>query len=649
MSSASLRRLAFLCLLILLLRPAGLSADEGRELYRKVIHGVGLVKTPTGQGTCWVADKTNKLLVTNSHVVQGTEVVNVVFPVYADARAARDGRPINRKDQYQDRLGLPARVLDIDPTRDLAILQLELLPDGVEELHLVGEGGVGPGEHVHAIGNPGASDALWVHAEGSVRQVYRKQWAYKVGREAVACDAYVVETQTPTNPGDSGGPTVNTDGEVVAVVSGGQALYRGQAVQAVNWSIEVREVRAFLDQTRRLLNPHTAADHALRSSRALARGKLKEAGEDVEAALKLDPKCALAYRCRGIVNRAKGDLETAVADFDRAVALDPADAEAHFQRAVVFERKGKDSWDQAIAGYTRAIQLNGHAIAYNNRGVIHESRGELPQAFADYGRAIEKNPHLAVAYVNRGDVHRRRGELQQAYADYDRAFGIAPTAYNVQQAAITCLDLGKHELAVNLGTMLVKEYRVDNAVPYRIQGLGYYRLKNYAAAVGAFGEAIRRDPKHAVSYFNRGLAYEELADNRAVADYAKAVEIDPKLADKLKTHDRRWLRVQNSHEEPLRVHLYYETLGEDGAWYWYPQAPPDGKFLTVTVPPGALVAVKDEDTQVKGRRLRIWAEGATSGRQITTHKEKDVALCSREYRSVKEMPFTYTFNKPAAK
>jgi len=83
-----------------------------------------------------------------------------------------------------------------------------------------------PGEVVYTIGNPGASDVLWVHSSGSVRQVAHLD--YKMGSQEV--NAWVVETQTPINSGDSGGPVVNGKIELVAINSSHQTNARLMAL-----------------------------------------------------------------------------------------------------------------------------------------------------------------------------------------------------------------------------------------------------------------------------------------------------------------------------------------------------------------------------------------------------------------------------------
>ena len=65
----------------------------------------------------------------------------------------------------------------------------------------------------------------------------------------------MVETSSPTNLGDSGGPMVNDHGELVAVVQG-----FSRRDKAVSWNIDVREVRSLLETHFRALGETWEAD-----------------------------------------------------------------------------------------------------------------------------------------------------------------------------------------------------------------------------------------------------------------------------------------------------------------------------------------------------------------------------------------------------
>jgi len=94
---------------------------------------------------------------------------------------------------------------------------------------------------VHSIGNPGASDALWAYTPGAVKSVYKKTWNVRDRKDVHNFEANVVETTSPVNPGDSGGPLLNGQGELTAVTQGGVS-----AQGTISYFIDISEVRTLL-------------------------------------------------------------------------------------------------------------------------------------------------------------------------------------------------------------------------------------------------------------------------------------------------------------------------------------------------------------------------------------------------------------------
>ena len=59
---------------------------------------------------------------------------------------------------------------------------------------------------------------------------------------------------------------------------------------------------------------------------------------------------------------------------------------------------------------------------------------------------------------------------------------------------------------------------------------------NYDRAITDFDEAIRLDPKVAVSFYRRGLAYDHQGQhNRAIADFDEAIRLDPNFTQAIKS------------------------------------------------------------------------------------------------------------------
>lgn len=334
MCNLKLRRAAPLVLFLLGALGGRIRGEElsTKEIYRRTVRSTAWVLTNDGSGTGWLADRAGKLLVTNHHVTGKNETVLVVFP------SAQDGKVVAERSFYKKN-GRPIRgqVVASDPKRDLALIQLESIPEEAAALKLAAESST-PSDRVHSVGNPGTSDALWVYTTGTVRQVYRR----KIKLEGQEVDARVLETQAPLNPGDSGGPVVNDSGELIGVTS---AVNR--AAQLMSLCIDVSEVRDFLNAAQPLQGPRSAADYLKRARQHYGKNQLDLALADYTEAIRLDPKDFVPYRNRAVVHNRKGDYQKAVADCTEALRLNPKDPYAYLWRGRSYAKLGESAKAQA--------------------------------------------------------------------------------------------------------------------------------------------------------------------------------------------------------------------------------------------------------------------------------------------------------------
>jgi tetratricopeptide (TPR) repeat protein len=66
-----------------------------------------------------------------------------------------------------------------------------------------------------------------------------------------------------------------------------------------------------------------------------------------------------------------------------------------------------------------------------------------------------------------------------------------------------------------------------DADPYYVRGEAYLELKKYPEAVADFTKAIELDPKNVIAYDNRGKAYKALGKTKeAEEDFAKAKALE---------------------------------------------------------------------------------------------------------------------------
>ena len=69
------------------------------------------------------------------------------------------------------------------------------------------------------------------------------------------------------------------------------------------------------------------------------------------------------------------------------------------------------------------------------------------------------------------------------------------------------------------------------ASTYYNRGVAYKNTGRYDRAIADYTKAIKLNPKHAYGYHNRGITYSDKGDyDRAIADYDKAIGLNPKYA-----------------------------------------------------------------------------------------------------------------------
>ena len=148
------------------------------------------------------------------------------------------------------------------------------------------------------------------------------------------------------------------------------------------------------------------------------------------------------------------------------------------------------------------------------------------------------------------DVVRLRGSPHQAYADaclvLERLWNLFKEGSQTNQVVRLSLITIVFTLIVAIaGCSTTPQYQynqterysyegvtVDNdAIAYNNQGLAKQNLGDYEGAIADYTKALEIDPDFADAYYNRGNAKKKLGDYKgAIADYNKALEIGPDFA-----------------------------------------------------------------------------------------------------------------------
>ena len=148
---------------------------------------------------------------TNAHVIDGLGSIEV---------------DVWNTDEW-DEFTLPGTVLGKDDAWDVAVLHVccDSRLDGLEMSF--GMGG-SMGDHVTILGHPYG------------RGIYATATAGIISANAVLGDVRVYLTDAPANPGNSGGPLLNSGGEVIGIVTSKRV---GLSIEGQAHAIQIRGIR----------------------------------------------------------------------------------------------------------------------------------------------------------------------------------------------------------------------------------------------------------------------------------------------------------------------------------------------------------------------------------------------------------------------
>jgi S1-C subfamily serine protease len=168
--------------------PPQASNEKDKEADKEKAPG-GLVELGVGTGVV-IVDK--GVILTNLHVVAGAESIKVTFA---------------------DGLEAPAKMTGAQPENDLAVLQAEKLPDDLIPATMQSTADLQPGDQVVAVGFPfGIGPSVSAGVVSGLKRSFRSP----EGKQELG---NLIQFDAAANPGNSGGPLVNMNGEVLGIVT----------------------------------------------------------------------------------------------------------------------------------------------------------------------------------------------------------------------------------------------------------------------------------------------------------------------------------------------------------------------------------------------------------------------------------------------
>ena len=204
------------------------TALSAADIYKKVAPAVVMVSTKSVQSVNgWFQQETEGMgsgfiinndgyILTNYHVIDGAKEVTVTLS---------DGQEVT------------ASVVNYDSDQDVAMIKInqDIEVPGVVELG--DSDALQPGEEVLAIGNPLSKELSSTLTKGIVSALNRSI------ETETGVSTNLIQTDTAINSGNSGGPLINTKGQVIGI----NTLKASDGAEGIGFAIPINDVKDKID------------------------------------------------------------------------------------------------------------------------------------------------------------------------------------------------------------------------------------------------------------------------------------------------------------------------------------------------------------------------------------------------------------------
>ncbi|KAL9186280.1 hypothetical protein ACHAXT_005518 [Thalassiosira profunda] len=200
---------------------------------KKDVFSTNVMDVPIGSGSGYIWD-TDGHIVTNFHVVQEAKSAQIAIltsggsqtaikPAYTSVRPGALGEGSTSVLKDFTRTVYKAKVVGVDPTKDIAVLKVDDVP--VKELRPIEVGtstGLRVGQGSLAIGNPfGLDHTLTTGVISGIGREVKSPTGRPISN--------VIQTDAAINPGNSGGPLLDSSGKMIGMAT---AIYSPSGASA---------------------------------------------------------------------------------------------------------------------------------------------------------------------------------------------------------------------------------------------------------------------------------------------------------------------------------------------------------------------------------------------------------------------------------
>ena len=221
-------------------------------------------------------------------------------------------------------------------------------------------------------------------------------------------------------------------------------------------------------------------------------GQYEEAQANAENAILLNNENSMAHAVRAWALDFRGRNSDAIDEINKAIELDSKNAIAYAYRVeILIDSQSFDNIDKAREVSRIALALDPNALETRRaRGYIFEATGDYENAIQFYKSAIEVNPNIPILHIELGRNLRFQGVYDQAIDEFTKANTLNPADPEPEFfISRTYATEGEYAKALQYAKAAVEDKPTDAGL-HGNYGVMFFRNFQYQDAVNELGLAI---------------------------------------------------------------------------------------------------------------------------------------------------------------
>jgi tetratricopeptide (TPR) repeat protein len=284
-------------------------------------------------------------------------------------------------------------------------------------------------------------------------------------------------------------------------------------------------------------SPGEPRAHLMLGSSLAGEGKLREAVQELEKALEMDPKYVEPLAFLASIEARQQRLGAALKRVqDQMAEIEPT-GQHHFLLGQLYAASNQS--DFAEAAYRDAVEKDPNLnAAYAQLAQIYVRTNRTEEALKEMDKGLAHNPKNVPVMMLKGMIQHQTGSIEDAQLTYEGLLGIKPNfAPAANNLAFILQEKGDLERSLQLAEIARKEAPEN---PDIADTLGWilYQRGTLDRAVGLLKEAAAGRPQNAEILFHLGLAHHKLGEfeeSAKVLKQAMALQPDSPLAKQAET------------------------------------------------------------------------------------------------------------------